>query len=338
MTGLFVISLDLELQWGVCDRPDLESYRDNILGVRQAVPAMLDLFESHGVKATWATVGLLFYEERAALEAGLPGRRPGYADSTLSSYSYLSRVGQNEHDDPLHFGASLIRKILERPEQEVATHTFSHYYCLERGQDVADFEADIVAAVKAARQWDIELKSIVFPRNQVNPAYLPVLSKHGMTSYRGNPAAWMYRERNSTEENLLRRGARLIDTYLPVADTVARPRQAGKQVSPLAHSLPVNIPASRFLRPFQPALSNLEPLRLSRIKAEMTRAARRGELYHLWWHPHNFGVHLSENLRFLDQILRHFNALRREEGMESLTMAQVAEQWTRRKSLHAPAL
>ena len=46
--GNFVISLDFELMWGVRDHATRESYGRNVLGGRQAIPAMLDLFPQAG--------------------------------------------------------------------------------------------------------------------------------------------------------------------------------------------------------------------------------------------------------------------------------------------------
>src|SRR5207248_9584157 len=92
---------------------------------------------------------------------------------------------------------------------------------------------------------------------------------------------------------------------------------------PLA--LPLDVPASRFLRPYSPALRWFEPLRLGRIEREMTKAAKKGLVYHLWWHPHNFGANTAANIAGLDRLLRHFDTLRREHGMDSRTMLEVAE-------------
>ena len=49
----------------------------------------------------------------------------------------------------------------------------------------------------------------------------------------------------------------------------------------------------------------LEPLRMRRILSDLTHAAKKGLVYHLWWHPHNFGDHMDENLVFLKKILDH---------------------------------
>ena len=67
MTGQFIISLDFELLWGVRDHADRNSYGRNVLGAREAVPQMLELFAHNGIQATWATVGFLFCETRDEL-------------------------------------------------------------------------------------------------------------------------------------------------------------------------------------------------------------------------------------------------------------------------------
>jgi hypothetical protein len=51
-SGALIISLDFELYWGGRDSKTLDRYRENILGVRAAVPAMLALFHKYGIHAT----------------------------------------------------------------------------------------------------------------------------------------------------------------------------------------------------------------------------------------------------------------------------------------------
>ena len=78
--GAFVISLDFELLWGVRDKRTIADYGANIRGVRQVVPALLDLFAERNIACTWATVGLLFFATNRAMRAALPARKPRYAD------------------------------------------------------------------------------------------------------------------------------------------------------------------------------------------------------------------------------------------------------------------
>src|SRR5262249_12973974 len=86
----------------------------------------------------------------------------------------------------------------------------------------------------------------------------------------------------------------------------------------------VDIPASRFLRPVGKRAA-LERLRLWRITSAMETAAPRRKLFHLLWHPHNFGGALPENLAFLPAILDCFHTLQERYGMRSMTMAALAD-------------
>jgi hypothetical protein len=56
----------------------------------------------------------------------------------------------------------------------------------------------------------------------------------------------------------------------------------------------------------------------------MTSAARTGRSFHLWWHPHNFGANLAENLAVLEAVLKHHAHLRDTYGVQPATMAEVA--------------
>lgn len=320
-TGAFVLSLDFELYWGMRDRRTLEAYGPRILGVRQALPRMLAAFDAHGVKATIATVGLLFFRDKASLQAGLPALRPGYTNTRLSPYhGHIDGIGVDEQHDPYHFGASLVRLIQQHPAHEIAGHTFSHYYCLERGQTEAEFAADLEAAQRAAAAYGIALRSFVFPRNQYNERYLSLCHAHGIRAYRGNERSWLYDARNREDESRFRRALRLLDTWLPLSgpNTHAWPV--------VQDGLPVDVPSSRFLRPWSPRYAMLDGMKLRRITRAMDHAAQRGELFHLWWHPHNFGADLERNMAFLERVLAHYTHLHRSTGLRSLTMTEVAEE------------
>lgn len=57
---------------------------------------------------------------------------------------------------------------------------------------------------------------------------------------------------------------------------------------------------------------------------EMTYAAKKKELYHLWWHPHNFGVNIKENMENLTVLLNHYQFLHEKYGFANLTMKEAA--------------
>src|SRR5262245_2603825 len=100
LPGNFVISLDFELMWGMRDVATRDSYGRNVLGVRHAIPALLEMFDRRAIRATWAVVGLLLCETKDELLARLPPLRPSYSNSRLSTYTYLNEVGSDERSDP----------------------------------------------------------------------------------------------------------------------------------------------------------------------------------------------------------------------------------------------
>jgi len=67
----------------------------------------------------------------------------------------------------------------------------------------------------------------------------------------------------------------------------------------------------------------LESLKIRRIKKAMTYAAKNNLIYHLWWHPHNFGRNTEENLKNLKSILDHYKYLNDKYNFESLSMEEI---------------
>jgi peptidoglycan/xylan/chitin deacetylase (PgdA/CDA1 family) len=317
--GAFVVSFDFELHWGVRDHmPANGPYRHNLLGSRVVIPRLLALFERYEIAATWATVGFLFAPSRKELDRFRPTTLPQYRDPALDPYA--EPTGSGEQEDSLHYGASLIDQIRQSASQEIATHTFSHYYCLEPGQTLETFKADLRSAVAIAAERGIKLHSIVFPRNQVNPAYASALLGAGISCYRGAENGWMYRSLPQNQKVPAMRAARLADSYFGLP---------GRQIASWADVMDsnglCNVRGSRFLRPYQPKLGTIEKLRLRRITAEMKMAAENHGIYHLWLHPHNLGVNIEENLEFFETILQAFAFCRKRFGMRSLSMQSVAE-------------
>lgn len=318
LPGAFVISLDFELAWGARDhvKPN-DPFIGRLIGARAAIPRLLEAFEQFEIAATWAVVGFLFAGSRQELWEVSPEQRPSYQDSSLSPYE--EKIGEDERQDPLHFAPSLIDRIRTTPGQEIATHTFSHFYCFERGQGREAFRADLEAARAIAERRGIVLRSIVFPRNQHNPAYDDILLENGITSYRGNPRTWPWRFDNGKESRTLpKRSARLLDTYINITGRGITNWCTILQASGLS-----DVRASFPLRTFRSGLELLETARFTRIRESIRHAAQRREIFHLWCHPHDFGCDTEENLDFLHRVLDEVNRCRRTYGMLSLTMAEV---------------
>ena len=319
-SGKFVISLDFELLWGVLDIKNRDAYNNNILAVREVIPKTLEIFEKYNISGTFSTVGFLFAENIEELIKYIPNSKPNYTNIKLSPYeSHIDNLKDNETDNNLHFASDLINLIKSNKKQEIGSHTFCHYYCLEDGTTINDFRKDIEAAITIAKNKNISLKSIVFPRNQYSDVHLQVLADLGITSYRGNASAWFYKpSKGSTSDRIHFKVSRFLDSYINLSG------HNTYSMSKISSQYPYNIPSSGFLRPYLPKNKLFEKFRLKRIKNNMTFAAKNKEVYHLWWHPHNFGTHQDKNFEFLEEILVHYKYLNKKYNFESITMTNLA--------------
>jgi peptidoglycan/xylan/chitin deacetylase (PgdA/CDA1 family) len=318
-TGKFIISLDFELLWGVRDHETQTTYGRNILGAREALPKILDTFNKYNVRATFATVGFLFASNKEELIQYSPTTKPCYINKNLSPYTgHFDFVKDSEREDKYHFASELIDLICKYGNHEIATHTYSHYYCLEKGQTLNDFKRDIIAAIEIAKKKGIVIKSLVFPRNQYNQEHLDIIKTLGITSYRGNEKKWFYKVSNSDKRNLIRRSFKLLDRYINISGHNCY------TIDEVLEKEPFNIASSRFLSPYSSKLKAFESLKLQRILKSMTYAAKSNKIYHLWWHPHNFGINQTENFILLEKILDHYVLLNSEFGFESLSMSDLS--------------
>lgn len=318
--GVLVISLDFELYWGMFDQVELTpEYQDVLIRTRDhVVPRLLELFDEYDVHVTWASVGLLFFKDKATLLRGLPTVETTYQDESLSATKHLLSIGKNEQADPFHYAPSLLKQIQSYSHQEIGSHSFSHYYCLEEGQTPVMFKSDAEAWNTIAEQYGIQANSICFARNQYAEPYLAICNQLGIKAYRGNENTWFYKPDSYQSENVFRKVFRWLDTYIPIT------RHQCISIEQVCQQTPLNIRSSRFLRTYNNKLRRFEPLKRQRIYKGMTQAAKQHQIYHLWWHPQDFGENVEKNFQTLEMILGHYRVLQDKYDMMSLNMSEIA--------------
>lgn len=309
-----IVSLDFELFWGMQDVCKLSDYKENILGGRKAIPMLLDLFKRHGIHATWATVGFLFAESKDDILRFVPNELPAYDNDVLSTYGCLMGIGDNESIDPFFYAPSLIRIISETEGQEIASHTFSHYYCRESGQTTEQFRQDMIAAQQIAENHGYHVDTVVLPRNQTEEEYTKILAELNFIAYRDEENDWIHEK---VKIRPLMRLLRLADVYFPLTG------QGG--YIPVNENGIINLPGSRMYKPYFKYLPFMEQLKIRRIKKQMYHAAKNGLTFHLWWHPHNIGVKTDYHLKQLEEIFEYYDELKEKFGMQSLNMREAAQ-------------
>jgi hypothetical protein len=307
--GYFTISLDFELFWGVHDGHTIEQYGENVRNVTKVIPRLLELFERYHIHATFGVVGGIYYGSYDEFQRAIKDtdRLPHYRNMAFSPYTSECKAKMIAHPE-LFFQSDLVRQIREAG-QEVGSHTYSHYYVGVPGADNTTFQYDIQQDVAIAKENGDAPRSIIFPRNQEMPDdFRRILRENGFVCYRSNlPYA-------CSHPTILARLYRLLATYFPICDRTCEITREGNLVA---------IPASHF---FRHSYRNrfIDGLQLCNIKRGMRHAARHNRLYHLWWHPHNFGSDMEYNLANLEEVLKYFVVLRDKYGYQSASMSDLA--------------
>ena len=319
MNGQFVISLDFEKIWGVFDSKPNGDYIENINNVDEIIDRLLTLSDKYRIRLTFSTVGFLFNKDKESFKKNIPKDIPSYTNKLHNPYAIIDKIGLNETEDKIHYAYNSLLKIKKNGNHEIGTHTYCHYYCLEEGQTIKQFEADLKMAKKVAKDIDIDLKSIVFPRNQVRADYLKICEKYGILAYRGIENHAIYQPKSKiNSKNPIHRALRLSDAYINITGTHTY------NLNDLKTSGIVDLPSSSFLRPYNKKFGILEPLKVQRVKKGMIQAAKKGELFHMWFHPHNFGKNIEENFKNLENIYKMYSKLNSQYNFESSTMSQLA--------------
>ncbi|WP_027420912.1 polysaccharide deacetylase family protein [Crocinitomix catalasitica] len=316
--GAFCISLDFEKYWGVRDVRQTQDIAQEFVAINDVLTQLLKTFDKYNTHVTWAVVGLLVHDTIEELLTASKGMQIGYKDHNLSPFP-LSKLNLETMHEDLIIAPQEIKNILQNKNYELASHTYSHYYCLESGQYIEDFKLDLQKMTSIAEKLNIQFKSIVFPRNQVDETCLAACFNEGILVYRGNQPNKYWRNSTYGTEPFIKKLMRVLDAYFPLSKTDTIKIDALKA----ENERPINLPASRFLRPAQ-KFNFLDHLKVRRIKKEMRKAAKSGAIYHLWWHPHNFCTFTEENLKQLAEILKYQQALHQEFNFPSLTMSEIA--------------
>jgi hypothetical protein len=309
--GVFTISIDTELAWGGFDRADRESRWALEERSREVIRRLLALFERYAIPATWAVVGHLFLKECCRVDGRAHPDLPRPEHDWFPGDWYRLDPGTDAGQAPLWYGPDIIEALLAaRPAQEVASHSFSHAIFGDAGCSAAAAEAEVRACVAAAAPWGVELRSFVYPRNRVG--HLDALPRHGFRCYRGPDPAWF-----ATLPRKPRRLAHFLDDLLALPPPTVLPRREGALW---------NIPGSMMLQGMDgPRRLIPAGCRTRRALAGLQRAARRREIFHLWFHPVNFSAELDRMLSLFEPVLAQAARLRDRGELEVLTMGEMVE-------------
>ncbi len=310
--GIFTISIDVELAWGICDKQIQPTVLEAIKREREIIQRLLALFRTYNVRATWAIVGHLLLTEAAWDDdkAHPEFPRPVLHDETQDWFFQLPP----DPNDLAWYGRDLIEWIRNsEPAQEIGSHSFCHLPFDENRTYRAAIETDIAMAQKLHDAEELPFESFIFPRNCVG--YRDVLAQAGIRVYRGRTPRWY-----SDLPPPLQRTFNLLTFLLAVSPPLVK-----ATIDELGL---VNIPASILLLG-RDGLRKFIPFRNMRriTMAGLDQAAKNGEIFHLWFHPSNFSHQMDKQFALMEKILIYASRLRNDGNLKILSMSEIAQQF-----------
>jgi peptidoglycan/xylan/chitin deacetylase (PgdA/CDA1 family) len=322
MAGALCLSIDVELAWGIWDKPQA-AYHDRCARHETAiVRGLVELFETYQVSATWAIVGrLLERDDRAA--------------------------GSTAHGDRIWYAPDVIEAIRRaRVPQDIGSHSYGHVYFGETPRDA--LRRDLAAARRVHDAHGLPFTSFVFPRNQV--AHLDLLREAGVGVFRSTDRGWHMAVRDRLGAGA-GRVANLVDKLLPIPPSAVHPvdhpavrpvdhpaghpldhrhadpieragdgRAAGNQR--VASSVLVELPSSMLLMARNGLRRAIHPAAIiGKARLGLAAARRTGGIFHLWFHPSNFYYAPERQLATLASIVAAAAAMRDRGALEIRTMS-----------------
>jgi peptidoglycan/xylan/chitin deacetylase (PgdA/CDA1 family) len=311
--GIFTLSLDFELIWGTADL-GLEDFKRICKTERQVViDRLLALFEEFEFSATWAILGHLFLDKCESKNGKKHPEiiRPNF--SWIKNDWFAHDPGGIETGESIHLGRTLVEKIRNcRIPQEIASHSFSHIVFGDEGCSRETAESEIAECVRIADEQGIELKSFVFPRNEIG--HLEILKKFDFACYRGVEPNW-YENRKIPEG--IRRGLRLFDVLRAATPPAVLPQLTNEGLW--------NIPGSAMFFPMHGFRRKIPMnLRVKRCLKGLDKAAQTKKIFHLWFHPTNMVDELETMFAGLREILQYASNLKKEGCLDFLTMREIS--------------
>ncbi|MCF2206138.1 polysaccharide deacetylase family protein [Halobacterium salinarum] len=283
--GVFTISLDTELAWGMFDKSNIDKYKHAYRNTPEVINRLCELFDEYEIPATWAVVSHL-----------LEDCDGDHSDRTSPDFEWVNDwFGElpcsGGMDKDLWYAPWLIDRIQDcKTEQEVGLHGSTHMQLGADGCSRQHAEEEIGAAVETLRGYGVKPKSFVFPRNDIG--HVDMLREHGIEVYRGTDARWY--ERASIPGS--------VQPPLRFADEAIR--GTPPVVEPVERDGVVEIPGTQVFRPsnggwqYTPGGSSV-----ARAKKGLEHAARTGGVFHLWFHPFNLGHEPERDLERLERVL-----------------------------------
>ena len=271
----FVLSIDLELAWGVWDKLNSTNVQKIIDTERLVCENLLNIFDDNEMPVTWAVVAALLDNKNKMM--GNLNQKAWYAPDILDNI------------------------LNSKTKHLIASHSYAHkeFNTCSNEEIIEDFEKSIFFL----KSFNINTDVFIFPRNNV--FHLDVLKKFNFKTYRSIDQSWY--KKVYKYNKLLGKISNLIDKVIPIKTNSVSPLidQFGL----------TEIPTSILLiskNGIRTIVTNFSMFK--KIKDGIDLAISKNECFHIWFHPSNFYYQTNKQFDLLKKIIDYFN-LKREQGL-----------------------
>lgn len=300
--GFFVLSLDFETMWGSIGSKDIQSFALRTAKEKEIFYKVNELFNEYGIHSTWAIVGAMACKTKEETISHLKNDIY-YKKWNISIKDFI----ENAPTD--YFLSNLINKLSLEKNVEIASHTFTHSYFLDDSLSCDDLENELSVSKRILSSYG-EIKTIIFPRNQINPNVFPLMEKYDYSIMRAN-------------QKRLFKNNRYLEYFNSIFPITNKTSYSPNKLFVDEYNI-LNIPASLFLR-FRKKNDFIHKLQIRRVKKEMRKSAKRGLVFHLWFHPHNLGLDVDNGINGLRQIFDFYSKMNEKHSYKSVNMRELKQ-------------
>ena len=271
----FVLSIDLELAWGVRDKLSSSILKKIIDTERLICENLINIFEENEIPVTWAVVSALLDNKNKMI---------------------------NDQNHKAWYAPDILDNILRsKINHLIASHSYGHkeFNKCSREEIIIDFEK----SSSVFKSININTDVFVFPRNQV--FHLDILKKNQFKTYRSVDRSWYKRIYNYNK--LLGKMSNIIDKTFPI--------KTNSVMSSIDKFGLIEIPSSILLiskNGIRTIISNYSMFK--KVKDGIDLAIHRNECFHIWFHPSNFYYKTDSQFDLLKKIINYVNS-KREQGL-----------------------
>ncbi len=311
--GVFTISIDLELAWGIADKPISADIRKCLSHEREIVKRLLELFNKYNISATWGIVGHLL--DNIAYNGDtnpLPQiTRPILKNTGFDWFAEYPK----RNSDPLWYGKDIMEMILEAsPNQDICSHSYSPIPFDEKDININAAISDIINAKRIHEKFNLPFNVMIFPRNVAG--FRKILHQYGIKAYRGKTKFWY----DKIPSTIITRSFNLLYMILGITPKTVLPCVDEAGLISISDSM---LLYSR--KGIRRLIPNNNPAKIS--QKGLTKAIKKQEVFHLWFHPANFYYDTDIQLMIFEKILTHASDLRDNSQLDILTLTQIIERF-----------